>query len=408
MCGRLMPVATRAQLKAKASRKTGPARLRRQRGGPGDSGQRRGKGKGGLGEAGGQDAGDGWKVVQRKAPEGAFTLRKSDWDSPVVEYAALAEFIDRADASKVLEVVVFVSADQVTLATNILRGSGRSFKALLVFLSKDADAQRIPGTIGDRLVFRTAQVQKLTSAGASGHAPQPSGLSQTPIKIKPTESAVVYFKVPKQFASADTWKAFGGNASKAAVDWVAAQRIKVLDTFAWVLEKQRNDTHEQYFGIVRIPKADVEAILAHSGKDGVFVDAARSSGPRAKLQWIDKLPGEKADAYFERALRQAPSLGLIANGGRLAWRSTMSAGEATVRIWHIDGVPHEWDADAVGQLLATRFTEYTILSHRRTRLGSCFRFRGQPGTADADLVPFVVEHQAKSLSLWATLAPCRL
>ncbi|CAE7824121.1 gcs-1 [Symbiodinium sp. CCMP2592] len=396
-----------AKGKGKPGDKSGPAKVA-QRGGPGDSGQRRGKGKGGCGEAGGQEAGDGWQIVRRKAPEGAFKLRKSDWDAPVVEYAALAEFIDKADASKVLELVVFVSADQVTLATNILRGSGLSFKALLVFLSKDEEAQRIPGTIGDRLVFRTAKVQKLTSAGASGHAPQPTGLSQTSIKIKPTESAVVYFKVPKQFASADTWKAFGGNASKAAVDWVAAQRIKVLDTFAWVLEKQRNDTHEQYFGIVRIPKADIEGILAHSGKDGVFVDAARTSGPRAKLQWIEKLPGEKVDAYFERALRQASSLGLVVNGGRLAWRSAMAAGEATVRIWHIDGVPHEWDVDAVGQLLATRFTEYTILSHRRTRLGSCFRFRGQPETADTDLVPFVVEHQEKPLSLWATLAPFRV
>ncbi|CAE7827522.1 unnamed protein product [Symbiodinium sp. CCMP2592] len=365
-----------AKGKGKPEDKSGPAKVA-QRGGPGDSGQRRGKGKGGCGEAGGQEAGDGWQIVRRKAPEGAFKLRKSDWDAPVVEYAALAEFIDKADASKVLELVVFVSADQ------------------------DEEAQRIPGTIGDRLVFRTAKVQKLTSAGASGHA-------QTSIKIKPTESAVVYFKVPKQFASADTWKAFGGNASKAAVDWVAAQRIKVLDTFAWVLEKQRNDTHEQYFGIVRIPKADIEGILAHSGKDGVFVDAARTSGPRAKLQWIEKLPGEKVDAYFERALRQASSLGLVVNGGRLAWRSAMAAGEATVRIWHIDGVPHEWDVDAVGQLLATRFTEYTILSHRRTRLGSCFRFRGQPATADTDLVPFVVEHQEKPLSLWATLAPFRV
>ncbi|CAE7264068.1 unnamed protein product [Symbiodinium sp. CCMP2592] len=382
-----------AKGKGKPEDKSGPAKVA-QRGGPGDSGQRRGKGKGGCGEAGGQEVGDGWQIVRRKAPEGAFKLRKSDWDAPVVEYAALAEFIDKADASKVLELVVFVSADQVTLATNILRGSGLSFKALLVFLSKDEEAQRIPGTIGDRLVFRTAKVQKLTSAGASGHAPQPTGLSQTSIKIKPTESAVVYFKVPKQFASADTWKAFGGNASKAAVDWVAAHRIKVLDTFAWVLEKQRN--------------ADIEGILAHSGKDGVFVDAARTSGPRAKLQWIEKLPGEKVDAYFERALRQASSLGLVVNGGRLAWRSAMAAGEATVRIWHIDGVPHEWDADAVGQLLATRFTEYTILSHRRTRLGSCFRFRGQPGTADTDLVPFVVEHQEKPLSLWATLAPFRV
>ncbi|CAE7488539.1 gcs-1 [Symbiodinium sp. CCMP2592] len=396
-----------AKGKGKSEDKSGPAKVA-QCGGPGDSGQRRGKGKGGCGEAGGQEAGDGWQIVPRKAPEGAFKLRKSDWDAPVVEYAALAEFIDKADASKVLELVVFVSADQVTLATNILQGSGLSFKALLVFLSKDEEAQRIPGTIGDRLVFRTAKVQKLTSAGASGHAPQPTGLSQTSIKIKPTESAVVYFKVPKQFASADTWKAFGGNASKAAVDWVAAQRIKVLDTFAWVLEKQRNDTHEQYFGIVRIPKADIEGILAHSGKDGVFVDAARTSGPGAKLQWIEKLPGEKVDAYFERALRQASSLGLVVNGGRLAWRSAMAAGEATVRIWHIDGVPHEWDADAVGQLLATRFTEYTILSHRRTRLGSCFRFRGQPGTADTDLVPFIVEHQEKPLSLWATLAPFRV
>ncbi|CAE7578400.1 gcs-1 [Symbiodinium sp. CCMP2592] len=350
-----------AKGKGKPGDKSGPAKVA-QRGGPGDSGQRRGKGKGGCGEAGGQEAGDGWQIVRRKAPEGAFTLRKSDWDAPVVEYAALAEFIDKADASKVLELVVFVSADQVTLATNILRGSGRSFKALLVFLSKDEEAQRIPGTIGDRLVFRTAKVQKLTSAGASGHAPQPTGLSQTSIKIKPTESAVVYFKVPKQFASADTWKAFGGNASKAAVDWVAAQRIKVLDTFAWVLEKQRNDTHEQYFGIVRIPKADIEGILAHSGKDGVFVDAARTSGPRAKLQWIEKLPGEKADAYFERALRQASSLGLVVNGGRLAWRSAMAAGEATVRIWHIDGVPHEWDVDAVGQLLEKPLSLWATLA----------------------------------------------
>ncbi|CAE7323315.1 unnamed protein product [Symbiodinium sp. CCMP2592] len=83
-----------AKGKGKPAEKSGPAKVA-QRGGPGDSGQRRGKGKGGCGEAGGQEAGDGWRVIQRRAPEGAFKLRKSDWDAPVVEYAALAEFIDK-------------------------------------------------------------------------------------------------------------------------------------------------------------------------------------------------------------------------------------------------------------------------------------------------------------------------
>ena len=349
-------------------------------------------------------ANDGWQTVRRKQPEGTFTLRPCDWSSPVVTFEDIPQFIDKVPNGKPIEAVIWIEESHLTLVQNMLRGTGRDYKTLIVFLAKTVDAQRIPGQVGEKLCFRTAVVHQFCSQACVNAPPQPAGLNNKAVKIQPTESATIFLKVPRMFASDAVWGQFSLNANKAAVTWITSQQVRALDTWAWVKEKMRKDAGEQFFGIARVPKVDVELLLSHSGKDGVFIDAARNHAPQAKLEWIVRANKEANQTLFEGALRMSPALGLVFSHGRLAWRSKVADGETAARLWQIDGLAHEWDYDVATKLLHEYFASCTVLSQRKTRLGKCFRFRGQAKVPDKDLIPIIAEYKDVNMTFWATIA----
>ena len=347
-----------------------------------------------------------WQVVTRKrspAPVGDFTLRPEDWDAPIVTFEKLATFIEKAKGTTV-EAVVHVSKEQEAVTASLIRGAGRPYKFLVLFLDKSEGSRRAPGTIDGKLVFRQAVVKELSS-GAGGSAPRPKGAGATAVKMQPSvDTVVIFLRVLKSFAPAEQWKGFGLNPNKTVVQWASQHRVRVLDTFSWALEKPRAEAGEQYCGMARVRKSDLEAFLKLSGQQGVFVDTARRHGIQTSISWIDKLPGETTSAYHERAVRQGADLGVVVKANKLAWRKKLAEGEVEKRMWQVDGLPIEWDEDGVTKLLESAFAEIQILTHRRTKLGQNFRFKAAASQKDKDLIPLVAEQDGITTTYWASWA----
>ncbi|CAE7304679.1 unnamed protein product, partial [Symbiodinium microadriaticum] len=348
-----------------------------------------------------------WQVVTRKrspAPVGDFTLRPEDWDAPIVTFEQLATFIEKAKEGTTVEAVVHVSKEQEAVTASLIRGAGRPYKFLVLFLDKSEGSRRTPGTIDGKLVFRQAVVKELSS-GAGGSAPRPKGAGATAVKMQPSvDTVVIFLRVLKSFAPAEQWKGFGLNPNKTVVQWASQHRVRVLDTFSWALEKPRAEAGEQYYGMARVRKSDLEAFLKLSGQQGVFVDTARRHGIQTSISWIDKLPGETTSAYHERAVRQGADLGVVVKANKLAWRKKLAEGEVEKRMWQVDGLPIEWDEDGVTKLLESAFAEIQILTHRRTKLGQNFRFKAAASQKDKDLIPLVAEQDGITTTYWASWA----
>ena len=363
-----------------------------------------GKGKG--------DAPGAWTTVTRKQPQGEFQLRAQDWSAPLCSYANFPALLEATAGDQVADAVVFATEAEIATIHGILRGTSKKYRVLTIFLSKDEGAQKIPGKIGDHLVFRFAKVTRHVSNGTNGVAPSAKGMQASAFKVKPMGTALVYLRVSKLFASSETWKKFGQRAAKAAVEWIASHHTQSTDTFGWTLEKAKGakgDGFEQYFGLARIPQKDLDQLLAVSGHEGVFVSAPRQVMPTCALEWVEKLLGETTIAHLERGTRVA-SLGLALSGGRIAWRKLLGAGEVALRTWQIEDIPASWDHAAVKLLLETNFSELKVLSHRRGKHGEVsFRFRGKAcnGNEDRDLVPIIAEFEGANMTLWASLAPSK-
>ena len=362
----------------------------------------RGKGKGGpkphKGPA--EPADDGWQLVRpksRRDQDGEFTLRAEDWSAPIVEFSKLATFLDDAMAGTTLEAVVYIKPEQKEVAANLIRGAGSPYKFLLIYLDKK-EGCRTPGMIDGKLVFRQAVVTRISSDQNLSGVPQPKGITANAVKIQPaTETAVLFMKVYKNYASADFWKRFGSNPNRSIVHWASQHRMRILDAFAWATEKGRADVGELYGGMARVRKSDLEGFLQLSGTQGIFIDTARRHGIQSKVSWVDRMSGETPSAYHERALRQGSDLGLVTNANRLGWRKKLAAGETEQRLWQVDGLPFEWDDEVVKQLLESNFGDITIMSHRRTRLGQNFRFKAASRQEGRDIVPLVAEDAKKKL-----------
>ena len=196
---------------------------------------------------------------------------------------------------------------------SVLRGCPKPFHVLLLRQSNEAGAQRVPGQVGERLAFRNVGIDTASSANASGVAPKFQGTEGAAVKVKVTESAVLYTRVSKFFCEPKVWAAFEKAAAKEALQWVACRHDQALDSLSWTREKARTGDSEQFFGLVlavRVAKGDVGPLLSSSGQQGVFVSAPRnlpeSSAPACEVVWVDRAPQEKPAAYLERATRMSP------------------------------------------------------------------------------------------------------
>ena len=361
---------------------------------------KRGKGKG--------QAADGeWKLVTRQPKSGDFQLRAQDWNAPVFPFNKLSTTIDAHSTNDVLEGVILADKQEIEHAKLMLHGSKIQFKFLLIYLAKEEKSQKIPGRIQDQLCFRDAIVLQCHSSTVA-HSPTPAGLAATPIKVAPLQSVAVYVRVPKQYASEQTWANFRKNASKSAATWAADRHVQPLDSFNWAEEKQRTGGQElQVFGIMRIPLKDLSTLLAVSGQQGVFIEPSRSQAPRIKISWIERIKSETATQYLTRANQHGAAFGLAVHGGRLGWRLAAQPDELLPRVWTLPWLPVHWDDDAVKQLLASEFKEIDLLTHRRNRGQLSYRFRATCLKGDKDLVALLAETEDGPLTLWASVAPAR-
>ena len=250
----------------------------------------RGKGKGNSP----QPASAGWSLVTRKPKdEGEFQLRAQDWTAPLVDYHSLGGIIDKAKPGEVLKGVIFATKPQLDTASAMLKSSGKPYAMLHIYLDKGPNAERIPGRVGDALRFRTAQVVQVNSA-KEHLTPDPQGL-QAPLKVKSLQTSLVYMRIPKAFASEQTWKDFKSNAAKACMQWAGSHHVQGVDAFGWMEEQIKTTKTTQLFGLLRVPSADVGTLLGRSGQKGIFVEPARRDTIDARLEWLPRLTKQETE-----------------------------------------------------------------------------------------------------------------
>ena len=363
----------------------------------------------GRGNPAAQPAGAGWQLVTRKPKDqGEFQLRAQDWTAPLVAYSSLGSLIDKAKPDEVIKGVIFATKPQLDTAHAMLRSSNKPYAMLHIYLDTGENARRIPGRVGDALRFRTAQVIQVNSA--SEHlTPDPQGLA-APVKVKSLQTSLVYVRIPKAFASEQTWKDFKSNAAKACMKWAGSHHIQGVDAFGWMEEQIKATKSAQLFGLLRVPSADVGTLLGISGQKGIFVEPARRDTISVRLEWLPRATKQESDEqYLQRALRGATAHGLGVFGNRIAWRHARVAGEVLPRIWTLSEVPKDWHSHEVNQLLEQGFKDITVLSHRLHKGTTTFRFRATCLAGDKDLVPLnaQVDDSGSSVVLWAALAPAR-
>ena len=374
---------------------------------------RKGKGKGDSAQSqpAGPDTGKQqpeWTLVTRRAkePEGDFQLRAQDWSAPLVSFQGLGKLIESTAATSTVQGVLLASKSEIETAAGMLKASGKPFSMLHIYLDKGPGTQRIPGKVGDMLRFRQAHVLQAHSDKAVA-PPCPAGIS-APCKVKQLQTALLYLRVPKAFASEATWKEFKNSAERASIKWASSNHVQGIDAFGWVEEQVKQGGGTQLFGLLRVPAADVSTLLGVSGQHGIFAEPAKREAYRMRVEWIPRLSSAETHAqYLQRALRGAPNLGLAVFGSRIAWRHPIVPGEVLPRIWCIDNLPSDWHAHEVDQLLAQGFKDVKIISHRLVRGYQRYRFRAVCLTGDKDLVPVNAATDDGSICLWATLAPTR-
>ena len=356
----------------------------------------------------------GWVTVARKVkPQEAFTLRAKDWTAPILKAGELAAQLDALPDGKTLQGVVLAPTDDVFVSLkSVLRGCPKPHQVLLLRPSREPGSQRVPGQVGERLAFRNFEIANVNSENASGNAPKFQGTDGAPVKVRVTDSVVLYMRVSKLFCEPKLWTAFEKAAAKEALQWVASRHVQALDSFAWTREKARSGDSEQFFGLVRVAKENVGPLLSSSGQQGVFVSAPRNvpeaAAAACEVVWVDRAPQEKAVTYLERVTRMASSHGLALSNMRLGWRRPLAKDEVPARVWLVTDVPKSWDHRAVADLLDTAFADPVILSHRWAKKSLTYRFKAKVKSGgDKDIVPLVCEHLGANITLWASIAPPR-
>ncbi|OLP78521.1 hypothetical protein AK812_SmicGene41306 [Symbiodinium microadriaticum] len=278
----------------------------------------------GRGNPAAPPAGAGWQLVTRKPKdEGEFQLRAQDWKAPLVAYSSLGSLIDKAKPDEVIKGVIFATKPQLDTAHAMLRSSNKPYAMLHIYLDKGENARRIPGRVGDALRFRTAQVIQVYSA-IEHLTPDPQGLA-APVKVKSLQTSLVYVRIPKAFASEQTWKDFKSNAAKACMKWAGSHHIQGVDAFGWMEEQIKTTKSTQLFGLLRVPSADVGTLLGISGQKGIFVEPARRDTISVRLEWLPRTTKQESDEqYLQRALR-----GVLP------------------RVWTLSEVPKDWHSHEV-------------------------------------------------------------
>ena len=237
-----------------------------------------GRSKGGAAaDARQQGADGGWSpLLARSSHRRPSRCEPRIGRRPSLRQASSPHNLMRFPMAKTLQGVVLAPTDDVFVSLkSVLRGCPEPHQVLLLRPSREPGSQRVPGQVGERLAFRNFEIANVNSENASGNAPKFQGTDGTPVKVRVTDSVVLYMRVSKLFCEPKLWTAFEKAAAKEALQWVACRHVQALDSFAWTREKARSGDSEQFFGLVRVAKANVGPLLSSSGQQGVFVSAPR-------------------------------------------------------------------------------------------------------------------------------------
>ena len=243
----------------------------------------RSKGKGGAptgAEAHTSSGKDAWTLVTRKQKsEDPFELRQQDWNAPLISCAGLAQRLQDTAAADVCRAVILCPGKELATIQTLLQGTAKKFACLLIVLAKDhpgptkdLKAQQVPGKAGLRLLAQDAFVIHACSEGQT--APQPVGISSVPQKVATKATAILFVKVPKAYADAQTWKGFVERPQRQMAQWTAQHHVLCIDCFSWAEEVLKGG-RRQVYGIIRIALADVSTLLSRSGDQGVFLQPPR-------------------------------------------------------------------------------------------------------------------------------------
>ena len=166
--------------------------------------------------------------------------------------------------------VMVPNGEQKIILENMLMGHGCKCALLLVVpgrVDSKRRAERVPGLLGNQVVFRDCSVFQVVSAGLT--APQPKSLPAA-VTVAAKPSTVVLCKICKEYCTKDEWLEAEKRPQKAFASWAAGHACSVLDTWKW--SRDNSGDRSRFTGIARIPVDQVEQVLTASGQGGWFVD----------------------------------------------------------------------------------------------------------------------------------------
>ena len=311
-------------------------------------------------------ADQGWQTVKRKKPErseAAWTLRQQDWDDPVMSFHSLGDRMDKCTGT--FSAVLLCNEQEENIFKTMLQGYSKPYRVLMVRMSSESGAERVPGKIEDKLVFKQALVQRCYSKGLA--APQPKSMAQSAVKVAKKPTVVIAVRMFKRFMDEADWKLVQQAPTRFFHSWLLAHEVQALDSWGWKAERSnaKSDT-DKYFGLARILQEDVESVLALSG-DRVFVDTHRQYNLKCSVTWFLKQDKEDDMEYLTRLRRGGWSLGLVAGRSQLGAREKSNGTPA--RIWLIEHVPADWSQEEVLKVLNTVFTEVALIRQRYHKKG---------------------------------------
>ena len=239
--------------------------------------------------------------------------------------------------------------------------------------------------------------------------PQPVGMPQKGVAIKPIKMAVVYFKVPKVYLSEEGWKKFSSQPARAAAAWAASHHVALADSWGWVKEKPKGSkSGVQMFGLARLAIADITSLMAMSGQGGIFVDAPRDV-VRSSVEWLEK-PNPQLRCW--RGLLGLLRLWVLPRReGALACANPLPKTRLRSECGRSRVCPQTGARRRSAR--STGFDKVTLINWRRQGTEYTYRLRGTCKEGDRDLVPLVASltdaaGAAFDLTMWASVAPTKV
>lgn len=347
---------------------------------------------------------DGWTQVSRKKPPSAslqWALRSQDWDAPVVSFQDVGAKLDECQQEFVA--VILCSESEVDTLKAILQGFSKPYRVLTVCLGAKLGSQRVPGQLGDRLVFKDAAVKQFLSAKGA-QAPQPKAMVQNAVKVEKKPSVVIVARAFQKFLPESDWARVKASPQKFFHEWLLSREVRALDSWGWKAERSGPKSQvDKFFGLARILKDDLETLMAASGNK-FFIDPAKDNRVECAVTWVNRTPEETDLEYLDRATRLGGTLGLVAGVKTLGSRCKSTG--PTSRVWLMETVPNEWDQEQVKTVLSSVFKDVALIRQRCHHSGMAYWFKGAVDGAN-DVVPVPFMDGDGVITLWARWAPPR-